>query len=216
MPSRRDFLSYFSRLFLYIAAITSLGLTNVNIALAKIKKKILLKNTDPKSLLNEKPELLDTRNLKIMPLESFNTMGDTDIPFKQDSWRLEITGLVKSSIKMRYDELLAMPSIERNVLMVCPGFFSNHGRWKGISFPELMKKAGASKNVARVIIYGRGSYEDQQDQFELEELKTEKVFLAYAVNGKMLPIRHGLPLRVVAEGHLGSSWSKYVYKVEFI
>lgn len=30
-----------------------------------------------------------------------------------------------------------------------------------------------------------------------------------------LPSKHGLPLRVVAEGHWGSEWVKYVYKVEF-
>ena len=41
----------------------------------------------------------------------------------------------------------------------------------------------------------------------------EHFFLAYGVNGKTLPKKHGFPLRVVAEGYYGSDWVKYVYKV---
>jgi sulfoxide reductase catalytic subunit YedY len=40
------------------------------------------------------------------------------------------------------------------------------------------------------------------------------VFLAYAVNGKILPQKHGSPLRVVADGTFGSDWVKYVYGIE--
>jgi DMSO/TMAO reductase YedYZ molybdopterin-dependent catalytic subunit len=42
------------------------------------------------------------------------------------------------------------------------------------------------------------------------------VFLAYSVNDRVLPQKHGFPLRVVAEDHYGGSWVKYVYKVTAI
>lgn len=42
---------------------------------------------------------------------------------------------------------------------------------------------------------------------------SNKVFLAYAVNGKPLPQKHGFPLRVVAEEHYGFNWIKYVHKI---
>lgn len=41
------------------------------------------------------------------------------------------------------------------------------------------------------------------------------MFLAYQVNGETLPVKHGYPLRLVAEGVYGSEWVKYVYKVQF-
>jgi len=44
--------------------------------------------------------------------------------------------------------------------------------------------------------------------------QSDKVFLAYEVNGKPLPQRHGFPLRAVAEDSFGYDWVKYVYKVE--
>jgi len=42
----------------------------------------------------------------------------------------------------------------------------------------------------------------------------DTVFLAYGVNGKTLPQKHGFPLRVVAEDTYGSDWVKYVYGLE--
>jgi sulfoxide reductase catalytic subunit YedY len=52
------------------------------------------------------------------------------------------------------------------------------------------------------------------DQFNLEDVRSNKVFLAYEVNGKVLPQKHGFPLRAVAEDSYGSTWTKYVNTVE--
>jgi DMSO/TMAO reductase YedYZ molybdopterin-dependent catalytic subunit len=45
------------------------------------------------------------------------------------------------------------------------------------------------------------------------DVLSNKVFLAYEVNGKALPQKHGFPLRIVAEGHFGFTWVKYVHKI---
>ncbi|UCD83128.1 MAG: molybdopterin-dependent oxidoreductase [Desulfobacterales bacterium] len=57
-----------------------------------------------------------------------------------------------------------------------------------------------------------GNYE-KVERFPMEDILSNKVFLAYRVNGEDLPQKHGFPLRVVAEGYYGSDWVKYVYKV---
>ena len=44
----------------------------------------------------------------------------------------------------------------------------------------------------------------------LDEVLADKVFLAYQVNGKDLPRKHGSPIRAVAEDHYGYDWVKYV------
>ncbi|MBW2515672.1 MAG: molybdopterin-dependent oxidoreductase, partial [Deltaproteobacteria bacterium] len=46
--------------------------------------------------------------------------------------------------------------------------------------------------------------------------RSDKVFLAYEVNGEKLPVRHGFPLRIVAEDYYGDDWVKYVYRIEAI
>jgi len=215
MPTRRDILKFFGRLFLGIAATIGFGISAGRELFAQIKKRILPKGTDPMSLQYENPESLDTRNLEVMPLEAFQTMGDKTIAFNSKVWRLEVTGAVQTSLKLTYAEILALPSIEREVLLVCPGVFSNHGRWKGFSIKELMKRATSDPSVSKIIVYGRSRFGDKKEPFKIEDVRTDQVFLAHTVNDQTLPRKHGLPLRVVAEGQWGMYWAKYVYKIEF-
>jgi DMSO/TMAO reductase YedYZ molybdopterin-dependent catalytic subunit len=216
MTTRRDIIKYFSRLFLWGATTIGIGLSSGSNLFAKIKKRIIPKNTDPHSLRNANPEFLDTRNLQVMPLEAFGTMGDKDAPFNSETWRLKVIGAIRTPLELTYDEILAMPPIERTVLLVCPGVFTNHGKWKGISFKGLMKKADPLMNASKVVVYGHSRFGDRKEYFTIEDVKIEKMFLAYEVNGRKLPRKHGFPLRVVAEGHWGSEWVKYVNKIEFI
>ncbi|MCF8063883.1 MAG: molybdopterin-dependent oxidoreductase, partial [Desulfarculaceae bacterium] len=51
------------------------------------------------------------------------------------------------------------------------------------------------------------------EHFFLREVLANEVFLAYQVNGRDLPRKHGFPLRVVAGEHYGDDWVKYVARV---
>jgi sulfoxide reductase catalytic subunit YedY len=180
---------------------------------AQMKKIILPKDTPPKDLINKNPAELDTRNLEITPLENFKTMGITDQKTDLQTWRLNVDGHVKVPLGLTYSQIVALPAIEREVLLICPGFFANHGRWKGISMSALLQKAKVTDQGTRVIFRGpEGNYE-KTEGFPLKDVLSNKVFLAYAVNGTPLPQKHGFPLRVVAEGYYGYMWVKYVYKM---
>jgi sulfoxide reductase catalytic subunit YedY len=180
---------------------------------AKAQKTILPKGTKRESLIQRNPRSLDTRNLETTPLKDFGTMGTTDHKVNLDEWRLEVSGRVKRPISLTYPEILAIPSIEKNVLLICPGFFANHGQWKGISVKALLERAGMDKDVTHVTFSGpKGGY-GKQETFPMEDILGDKVFLAYGVNGEPLPKKHGFPLRVVAEGYYGDDWVKYVYKM---
>jgi len=113
-------------------------------------------------------------------------------------------------ISFTYAELTALPPIEREVLLICPGFFANHGRWKGISIATLLRQADVDPAATRITIEGvRG----KTSRFTLTDVLSDKVFLATHVNGTALPRKHGFPLRVVAEDHYGAEWVKYVGKL---
>ena len=180
---------------------------------AKAKKMILPKGTRMDSLVGKNPANLDTRNLDLTPVEAFETMGldDHDVDLKK--WRLEIDGHVQRSLRFTYNQIIQMPSIERNVLLICPGVFAYHARWKGISVARLLETAAVDSGVTDISFSGPdGSYE-KTDRFPIEDILSDKVFLAYGVNGRVLPKKHGFPLRVVAEDYYGGDWVKYVYKV---
>lgn len=173
-------------------------------------RKVLTKETRRESLIHEDPANLNTTDLQITPLDKFDTMGPTDQVVDLATWRLEIAGLVRRPASFTYAELTALPSIEREVLLICPGFFANHGRWKGLSIATLLRQADVDPAATRVTIEGaRG----KASRFALADILSDKVFLATHVNGTTLPRKNGFPLRVVAEDHYGAEWVKYVGKL---
>ena len=52
-------------------------------------------------------------------------MGETDYEVNLDAWRLKVTGHVKTPLSLTYSQMLSLPSIERSVLLICPGFLAN-------------------------------------------------------------------------------------------
>jgi len=211
--SKRRFLKISIKFITGIGLLLSPLFSWIQLVRAKVQKLILPKDFPRKDLVNKNPSDLDTHQLDITPLNDFETMGITDQETDLDTWRLKVEGLVERPFQLTYSQILALPAIERNVLLICPGFFANHGRWKGISMTTLLEKAKVKDGATLVTFRGpEGDYE-KTERFYLKDALSNKVFLAYEVNGKPLPKKHGFPLRVVAEGHYGFNWVKYVHKI---
>lgn len=177
--------------------------------LAKASQILLPKDTKMESLIQKNPADLDTRNLNVVPLEEFETMGLTDHSVDLAKWTLEIQGLVETPIRLGYMELIELPAIEREVLLICPGFFANHGKWRGFSLGALLRQARISASARNVVVQGPEGPYMKTASFPLERVLEDGVFLAHHVNGVPLPQKHGFPLRVVAEGFYGYDWVKY-------
>ena len=213
MKKRRQFIKLMLGLFAAMTLLFNPLASWVQVAFAKVKKIILPKGTRMDSLIGKNPAHLDTRNLDLTPVEAFETMGLDDHQVDLKTWRLEIGGLVQRPVKLRYSQVTEMPSIKKDVLLICPGFFAYHARWKGVSVAKLLEMTQASHDVTHVSFSGpKGSYE-KTERFPIADILSGKVFLAYGVNGSVLPTRHGFPLRVVAQDYYGGDWVKYVYKV---
>lgn len=214
MEKRRQFLKTTVGFLTGMGLVFSPFFKLVQMVYGKAQKIILPKGTNRKSLINKDPSILDSRNLETTPLKAFETMGLTDHEVNPDAWHLEVTGRVENSFTLSYEEILTLPPIERRVLLICPGFFANHGKWKGISAGKLLEKAKIKKGVTYVTFSGPKGIRKKVEKFPIEDILSDKVFLAYNVNGETLPKKHGFPLRVVAEGYYGSDWVKYVNKIK--
>lgn len=156
------------------------------------------------------PAEIDTRNLEIDPLNQFGTMGPTDVEVDLRSYRLNLTGEVEYPLSLSYDQILNYPSLTEAVLLICPGFFANHGQWTGVSLKFLIKEAGVKKGAKYIDI--KGAHE-KAVRIPLEEAEKKLIILAYRVNGETLPRKHGFPLRLVYDGAYGSEWMKYVNEI---
>ncbi|MEJ2729625.1 MAG: molybdopterin-dependent oxidoreductase [Deltaproteobacteria bacterium] len=213
MKTRRQFINLLLGFLSGVSLIFSPVANGIRVVFAKAKNIILPKGTRMNSLVGKNPATLDTRNLDLTPVQAFGTMGLSDYDVDLKKWQLEIVGQVQRSLKLTYDQILAMPSIEKNVLLICPGVFAYHARWKGISVARLLEKAGVDSGVTDVRFSGPNRGYEKTARFPIADIFADRVFLAYGVNGSVLPKKHGFPLRVVAEDYYGGDWVKYVYKI---
>jgi DMSO/TMAO reductase YedYZ molybdopterin-dependent catalytic subunit len=214
MNTRRQFVVLLSRLLAGLGLALQPAFSWVAEAPAAAQRRLLPKETDLQNLKNEHPTALDTRQLEIMPVESFRTMGATDHAVSLDQWRLEVTGKVEHPLRLTYAELRELPAVEENVLLICPGIFTIHATWKGAPVREILRRAGLQEGATHVTLHGPPGPYEKVEAFKWDEVESGRVFLAYGVNGQALPQKHGFPLRAVAADRFGSDWVKFVYKLE--
>jgi DMSO/TMAO reductase YedYZ molybdopterin-dependent catalytic subunit len=136
-------------------------------------------------------------------------MGQTDVAIDVKAYRLKVTGKVGRPLSLSYDQILTYPSVTEVVLLICPGFFSNNGRWTGVHLKDLLREAQIKKEARYVNISGAGN----SVRIPLKTIQEKRIFLAYQVNGVTLPRKHGFPLRLVYEDEYGSHWVKYVDEI---
>jgi DMSO/TMAO reductase YedYZ molybdopterin-dependent catalytic subunit len=216
MKKRREFIKNGLRFLAGLGVFFSPAAFWVRKALAKVKKIILPHGTPPETLKGKDPANLDTRNLELTPIENFRTMGTTKHRVDLKTWQLEVSGHLQRPLQLTYPQIVQLPAIERNVLLICPGVFSYNAHWKGISVTTLLEMADVRPGATHVSFSGPVGNSEKVERFPIEDILADKVFLAYRVNGEDLPQKHGFPLRLVAEGYYGSDWVKYVYKVAVI
>ncbi len=213
MESRRTIIKTiikgFAGVFLFLNPIFILARQSF----AGIKKIVLPQNTKMVDLIDEDPAELDISQLPVTPIVEFDTMGQTDHMVDIEKWRLEITGEVEEDFDLTYLDLLKFPEITKKVLLICPGFFALNGKWKGISMDQFLTSLKLNKNATHLRFTGPKGRLQETEIYPLGELYSNKVFLAYGVNDNPLSMKHGYPLRIVANGYFGSSWIKYVDQV---
>jgi sulfoxide reductase catalytic subunit YedY len=212
MDTRREFFATLLKLITGTSVFLGPLALPIRRVYSNAEKIILPRGTERETLIYKDPESLDTRNLEFTPLGDFGTMGLADFEVNMNEWRLGVAGKVKKPLQLTYSEILTLPSVKKEVLLICPGFFANYGRWQGVSMKDLLGKVVMESGVTHIIFCSgpEGAY---KREFPVADVLANRVFLAYRVNEEALPIRDGYPLRVVAEGYYGSDWIKYVSKM---
>jgi DMSO/TMAO reductase YedYZ molybdopterin-dependent catalytic subunit len=209
MWTRRKFLKK-SLLISFGGFLLSSSLWNfVSNSWAKVKQ-LLPKGFSKSQLKDMNPAEVDNRNLEVDPLDQFGTMGPTDVAINLKTYQLKVTGKIERPLSLSYDQILKYPSLTETVLLICPGFFANNGRWTGVNLKSLLDEAQIKKEAQYIDIVGTG---EKRVRISLKALDQKRIFLAYRVNGETLPQKHGFPLRLVYEDAYGYDWVKYVDEI---
>jgi DMSO/TMAO reductase YedYZ molybdopterin-dependent catalytic subunit len=100
----------------------------------------------------------------------------------------------------------------------CVEGWSAIGQWTGAPLKLLLDAAGL-KQSARYIVFhcadriGGAPYYESIDLIDAFHPQT---ILAWALNGQMLPVQNGAPLRLRVERQLGYKHAKYVMRAEAV
>ncbi len=123
-----------------------------------------------------------------------------------DDWTLTIDGDVERTVTLTFEELLAMPMIERDITLTCVsnsvgGEFVGGARWLGVRLTDLLDLAGVGDRADQIL---STDYDGMTISTPLA-LATDgrDAMVCVGMNGEPLPREHGFPVRMVVPGLYG-------------
>ena len=150
------------------------------------------------------------------------------------NWKLNIVGDgVKNLLSISYDNLLKLPSVSYTRYLESAGngriffdllsgkktrgyqwHFGGFGiaEWTGVRLAELLGMAGLKKSAVEIKMVGIDN-STLDIAMPLSKALEEDTILAYIMNGSILPVDHGFPLRAIVPGWIGAFNTKWVSKI---
>ena len=123
-----------------------------------------------------------------------------------DDWSLTIDGDVENELSFTFDELAAMPLIERDITLNCVsnavgGPYISSARWLGVRLSDLLDRAGVGSSADQIL-------STDVDGFTIStplEVATDgrDAMVVIGMNGGPLPRERGFPARLLVPGLYG-------------
>lgn len=135
-------------------------------------------------------------------------------------WRIPITGLVARPLNLSMADIRAGPQRTQITRHDCVEGWSAIGQWTGMPLHRVLKAAGL-KDSARYIVFrcadtlGLGGT-PYYESIDLADAFHPQTLLAWRLNGELLPVKNGAPVRLRVERQLGYKHAKYVQGIEAV
>lgn len=138
-----------------------------------------------------------------------NWLSDPIPSIDPNRWQLRVYGEVEGESVLSYSKVRAFGSHFREATLDCTGGWYTVQRWSGVPVDVLLEKAGAKESARSLLVRSSTGY---ARRFPLEE--AGNLLLATHVEDEALSAGHGFPVRLVAPGHRGYGWVKWVAELE--
>ena len=155
-----------------------------------------------------------------------------------DTFTVAVTGNVDRPLRLSLRDLRQMPPVEIVAVNQCSGnsrgFFEprvaggqlgngamGNARWTGVPLKTVLDRAGVQASAKQVTFDGLDKpalpvTPDFVKALDIDHARDGEVMLAYAMNGRNLPMLNGFPLRLVVPGYFGTYWVKHVNAITVV
>ncbi|TCV95659.1 DMSO/TMAO reductase YedYZ molybdopterin-dependent catalytic subunit [Luteibacter rhizovicinus] len=153
-----------------------------------------------------------------------STMPDTDdyralLESGFRDYRLQIDGLVAQPMQLSIADLRELGTRTQITRHDCVEGWSAIGKWTGTPLSAVIDRVAPTPAARYVVFHCFDEMEEDTPYYEsidLTEARHPQTLLAYALNGKDLPVANGAPLRLRVERQLGYKQAKYIRRLEFV
>lgn len=199
---------------------------------------LIIREQEP---FNAEPRAGDLVGSFETPVDALFVRNHAPVPeIDEDSYRLEIGGLVDTPLSLSLEELRSdFEAREITAFLMCAGnrrtqFFAiedvpgevpwadqavGNARWKGVPLAAVLQAAGVQNTARHVDFLGLDRVEKPGEVFgfggsiPVDKALAGEVLLAWELNGRPLPATHGWPLRSLVPGYIGARSVKWLGKI---
>ena len=220
-PTRRGFLLGAGAVAVLTATSGGLGILMARARSSSVGQIVLPMPMDPA------PALAGGADLGIDGIAPFFTPNadfyrvDTalEVPAVDAStWSLRIHGMVDREVTLTLDEILELPTIERDITLSCVsnqvgGPYVGNARWIGIPLATVLELAGPQEGADQIV--SRSIDGMTIGTPTAVALDGRDAMLAVGMNGEPLPAVNGYPVRMIVPGLYGYvSATKWLVELE--
>ena len=135
-------------------------------------------------------------------------------PSVRGTWRLEVSGAVRTPLSLTLDDLMKLPHITQKVDHFCVEGWNARAEWTGVRVSDIARVAGIT-GAAHYVDF-QSFDDDYHESWDMASAMHPQTLLAYGMDGRMLGPEHGAPARVHSPVKLGYKNTKYLTKVVFM
>lgn len=134
------------------------------------------------------------------------------------NWRLAVDGLVARPLSIPIATLRSLPHRTQITRHDCVEGWSAIGKWHGVQLSKILDHAGLSTRAKYIVFHcadfiGNNPYYESIDLIDAFHPQT---IIAWGMNGHLLPIQNGAPLRLRVERQLGYKQAKYIKRIQAV
>jgi len=134
------------------------------------------------------------------------------------NWRLAVDGMVARPLSIPLAKLRSIPHRVQITRHDCVEGWSAIGKWHGLELSRILDAAGLSTRAKYIVFHCADQFGDKPyyESIDLIDAFHPQTIIAWGMNGHLLTVPHGAPLRLRVERQLGYKSAKYVQRIQAV